>query len=187
MATEAEAAGAGPMPPDADGYLVRPARPRDAEELGQVDCEVWRATYRRQLDPEAWSRLSPEPFTERWRERLASPSLPGVRTLVAVAGLRLAGFGVAGTPRDDAPAAPCELHALNLRPAHHGTGLADQLITALLGSSAAYLWVAAGNDRAVAFCWRHGFRPDGTEQLHESGMREVRMVREALLSPAPPR
>ncbi|WP_153397342.1 GNAT family N-acetyltransferase [Ornithinicoccus halotolerans] len=185
MATAAESTGAGPMPPDADGYLLRPPRPRDAEELGRLDCEVWRATYRRQLDPDVWSRLVPEPFAERWRERLAAPPAPGVRTLVAVAGLRLAGFGVAGTPRDEVPPAGCELHALNLLPVHHGTGVADQLITSLLGPAAAYLWVAAGSDRAVGFCWRHGFRPDGTEQLAESGMREVRMVREPQLSPAP--
>lgn len=183
MPTEAEPAGAAPMPPDADGYLLRRPRPRDVEELGALHCAVWQATYRRQLDPETRASLAPETFAARWRERLATPPPVGLTALVAVAGMRLAGVGVVGAAREASPPAALELRTLDLLPAHHGTGLADELLRALLGRAAAYLWVVAGNDRAVAFCWRHGFRPDGVERLHSTGMRQVRMVRAEQLTP----
>lgn len=53
--------------------------------------------------------------------------------------------------------ADVELHLLYLRPDHHGTGLADRLLSAVLDPGPAYLWLIAGNERAERFYLRRGF------------------------------
>jgi len=57
---------------------------------------------------------------------------------------------------------PWELRAVNVLEAHHGSGLADLLMEQLAGDEPATLWVVRGNEGAVAFYRRHGFRADGT-------------------------
>jgi ribosomal protein S18 acetylase RimI-like enzyme len=48
----------------------------------------------------------------------------------------------------------------------------------LVGDGPATLWVVRGNQRAVAFYQRHGFRADGTAKWDErTGTIEDRMVR----------
>lgn len=55
------------------------------------------------------------------------------------------------------PPADVELHLLYLHPDHHGTGLADRLMHAVLEPGPAYLWLIAGNARAERFYARRGF------------------------------
>ena len=61
-------------------------------------------------------------------------------------------------------------------PAWWGTGVGYVLFEEAVGDRAAYLWVLAGNDRAIRFYERQGFRLDGTEDEHDEGLH-VRMVR----------
>ena len=71
-----------------------------------------------------------------------------------------------------------ELWGLNVLPSAHGTGLADLLLSELLGTDDCYLWVLRGNVRAAAFYTRHGFLPDGsTKPYPATGSIEERMVR----------
>ncbi|WP_434080634.1 GNAT family N-acetyltransferase [Sanguibacter sp. Z1732] len=87
------------------------------------------------------------------------------------------GFISVGDPREDEAPAPRQVWALNLLPEHHGTGLAQEMMRRGLGDREAYLWVARGNDRAVAFYRRQGFTTDGASRERRDGMTEVRMLR----------
>ncbi len=65
----------------------------------------------------------------------------------------------------------------------HGLGVGQALVDAVIGNSAAFLWVLEDNPRAQAFYRKNGFQPDGTRQLlppdwHE--LPEIRMVRAAV-------
>jgi ribosomal protein S18 acetylase RimI-like enzyme len=73
------------------------------------------------------------------------------------------------------------LWGLYLLGSHQGLGLGRRLLEAALGSAAASLWVAADNDRAIAFYRRFRFEPDGAEDVIPSweNLREIRMVRPA--------
>ena len=69
-----------------------------------------------------------------------------------------------------------ELYALYVRAAYWGTGVGYALFEIAVGDRACYLWVLAGNERAIGFYERQGFRLDGTEDEHDEGLH-VRMVR----------
>ena len=65
-----------------------------------------------------------------------------------------------------------------MRASHHGTGLADRLLTVAIASGPAFLWVFADNPRAQRFYARHRFVPDGAEMIDaDTGLPEIRMVR----------
>lgn len=162
---------------------LRPPRPADVEGFAELHARVWRATYRGLMPDEVVDGLSAEAFRPVWESvtaAYAAGTVPadGRGFLVALAGAEPLGFCMHGPARDED--APCshQVWSLNVAPERHGTGLADQLLTASIGDRAAYLWVAQGNARAVGFYERHGFRRDGvveTEGAH--GVAEMRMVR----------
>lgn len=90
--------------------------------------------------------------------------------------------GLAHAQVSDDPAAPTplELSMIYLLDRAKGSGIADRLMEMTIGDAPAFLWVLEGNDRAIAFYERHGFRADGTTQELTgllAGHRERRMVR----------
>lgn len=66
--------------------------------------------------------------------------------------------------------------ALYVRAEVYGTGVGHALCEATIGAQPAYLWVLHGNERAIAFYERQGFRFDGTTKPEDVGL-ERRMVR----------
>lgn len=72
-----------------------------------------------------------------------------------------------------------ELWSLYVATTHHGRGVAQQLLAAVLpSSSAVHVWVVRGNDRAIGFYRSAGFVPDGATQHDDAvGADELRMVR----------
>ena len=65
-----------------------------------------------------------------------------------------------------------------------GTGLADGLLTQLVGDRDATLWVVEGNARARRFYTRLGFVVEGARTEHDAtGTPEIRMVRRAVAGP----
>ncbi len=52
--------------------------------------------------------------------------------------------------------------------------------TEAIGSASAYLWVLDGNERAIEFYERQGFRFDGTSKVEPVGV-ERRMVRSSVV------
>ena len=69
-----------------------------------------------------------------------------------------------------------EVWALYVRSKVYGQGVGHALLHDAIGSAAAYLWVLEGNQRAIKFYERQGFRLDGCTKNEPVG-REHRMVR----------
>ena len=163
------------------GYAVRPAVAGDADALGRVHTAVWHEAYADLMPADFLASLDPARSAQKWRLRLEVDE-PDSVVAVAVAGEagEIVGFAAAGPTRDgDAPTG-WELYAINVLAAHHGTGLADDLVGAAIGDRPASLWVLVDNARAQAFYRRHGFSPDGARKVHEgTGAPEIRMVRGA--------
>jgi GNAT superfamily N-acetyltransferase len=164
------------MSPLPDGVTIRRATPDDAPALAHLHLDVWDDAYAGLMDQAILDerRANVEGRIQRWREILAEHD----RTLLAVGPEGLVGFAGAGPGRDNdvSPELDLELHALYVRAAWWGTGIGYALLEDAIGDRAAYLWVLAGNERAIRFYERQGFRRDGTEDEHDEG-RHVRMVR----------
>ncbi|MEO7061496.1 MAG: GNAT family N-acetyltransferase [Lapillicoccus sp.] len=161
-----------------DRYAVRPMRGEDAAAAGEVHVRVWRETYAADLPAVFLAALDPAVSAERIRMRVEVDD-PETRVLVAVDEEgEVVGMATAGVTRDkDAPTA-WELYSINTIGEVHGSGLADRLLAAAVGSRPVSLWVLETNARAQAFYRRQGFVADGSTKVHEaSGRPEVRMVR----------
>lgn len=162
------------------GWTIEDMRPEDAAEIGRVHVAVWREAYAGLMPADHLAGLDPVAFGDVWHRRLSSPT-PRVRHWAARDAEGIVGIATAGTPRDDDPPATLELYAINVLRRAHGTGLADDLLAHAIGDSAAYLWVADGNDRAQAFYRRHRFRDEGGRKPEPAtGVLEVRMARDAV-------
>jgi len=159
------------MPSDVS---IRQAVPADAEQLAHLHVDVW---------DDAYTGLMPQGIlddrrekvaerVERWREILGREHA----TWVAEDTEGLIGFASSGPARDNDMDDTLELWALYVRAAYWGAGVGYALFEIAVGDRAAYLWVLASNERAIAFYERQGFRLDGTEDEHDEGLH-VRMVR----------
>ncbi|MGW5363260.1 N-acetyltransferase family protein [Actinopolymorpha pittospori] len=160
-------------------YAIRPPRPADATSLGQVHIQIWREAYVGLMPQQFLDELDPRRSADRWRTMLEQPD-DGVTRLIGLAEQEIVGFIAVGPARDEDAPTPTELQVINVSATHHGTGLANQLLTAALGDdAAAYLWVVEGNERALAFYRRHRFVVDGATKAHPgTGVNELRMVRD---------
>lgn len=185
-ATDAVSPAAGADGRDAGtAYLVRRPSRGDAEAFAELHAHVWRATYRGLMEDRVVDALSPEGFAPMWESIGAAydeDRVPDDGRQFWVATTPdgdPVGFMMWGPPRDVDQPAPRQLWSLNVHPDHQGSGLARQLMDERFGSGPAYLWVARGNARAIAFYERHGFALDGTEaEDNHDGVVELRMVRD---------
>ena len=160
-------------------YAIRPPRPADAKSLGHVHVRIWREAYVGLMPQQFLDELDPRHSSSRWRTMLEQPD-DRVTRLIGLVDQQIVGFIAVGPARDDGAPTPTELQVINVVAAHHGTGLANQLLTAALGDEPAYLWVLEGNERAQAFYRRHRFALDGATKIHSgTGVDELRMVRDA--------
>ncbi|HEX4907667.1 MAG TPA: GNAT family N-acetyltransferase, partial [Actinomycetes bacterium] len=107
--------------------------------------------------------------------------------LVAERAGKVIGFAVVGPSRD--PEGAGELYAINLDPAHWGTGAGRALLQAAqaelarLGVDETVLWVLTGNARARRFYEIAGWAADGAERTREVfgvTVREVRYRRRSI-------
>ena len=153
---------------------------------------MWQEAYVGLMDEELFAALTPHRFAQGWGRRLvpeesgeAGPNLlqdgrsaRGEQVAVAEHGGQLVGFISVGPAREDDGPTDTQLWAINVVAEHYGTGVAQALLDEVLGDRPAYLWVADGNDRAIRFYQRNGFRLDGaTATDREDGLVETRMVR----------
>lgn len=176
-------------------YRIRSPLPEDVAALGALHCRVWQEAYVGLMDETAFAELTPQRFARGWERRLVSVngvpptdqdsnllqdgcSARGERVAVAEHGGDLVGFISIGPARDEDGPSDTQLWAINVVSEHLGTGLAQRLMDEVLGDGPAYLWVADGNDRAIRFYLRNGFRLDGaTATDRNDGLVELRMVR----------
>lgn len=157
-----------------DGVVVRRAEPADAEALAHLHVDVWDDAYTGLMPQQVLDgrRATVTDRVDWWRAILEDHD----RTLVAEAPEGLIGFAAAGPGRDNDVDTELELLALYVRAGWWGTGVGFVLFEEAVGDRAAYLWVLAGNERAIRFYERQGFRLDGTEDEQDEGLH-VRMVR----------
>jgi ribosomal protein S18 acetylase RimI-like enzyme len=138
--------------------MVRPARHDDAPVLADLHLQVWDEAYAGLIDSALLRarRERPRPVREgMWRERLAA-----CPTWVAESDGQIVGWVQAGAGRDpDEPG--LELMSLYVISAVYGTGIGRRLMFEAIADRPAYLWVLEGNERAIRFYERHGFRFDG--------------------------
>lgn len=155
---------------------VRTGEAGDAAAIARCQLACWREAYTHLVEPGFFDRYGDgTPRAGRWQQILTS----GAAVAVAVTpDGAVVGFATAETPHEEDPPRPLEVGAVYLRAAHHGSGVADRLMTAVAGDRPALLWVFEENPRARAFYARHSFRDDGTAKVDPwTGLAEVRMVR----------
>lgn len=156
------------------------------------DALAW-CTFLAREQTRTYAGLMPATFGER-RAELIESNAAGVAAGLTAGSLRVAHAEVGGeivgvVAAGPGPAAweieegllpapaPQLLDRLYLHPDHHGTGLADRLMDAVLEPGPTYLWLIDGNTRAERFYTRRGFRSLDERFLTGESWGEVPMHR----------
>lgn len=155
---------------------VRKATIEDADAIGRVHYLAHVETYTGKFSSEVIEANPPEHRARMWR-RIIGEQLGDA--WVAELDNEIVGFTHTGPPRDEDPPRDIELSTIYLLAAHHGSGLGQALLDAVLSGRPAMLWVLDENPRAIAFYRRNGFEPDGAEKIDPDygNIREIRLVR----------
>ena len=130
--------------------MIREPTLDDAAEIGAAHAAIAKATYPGIADRAKLEALNAESLALRWERIVRSfgeQAARGVFTRCAIdaATGRVAGFATGGAARDEDAPAETELWSLNVIPEHHGRGVAEQLMAAVIPPDEnAYLWVARG-------------------------------------------
>lgn len=148
---------------------VREATVGDADAIGRVQVETWRAAYTGLMPDEVVAGFDVEERQRMWREGFARERGPGNALFVAETGGTVIGFASVGAWRegDDAVEGVGELFAIYVSSEHWSTGAGRALIecaeASLRGSgfTEARLWVLEGNERARRFYRLAGWEADG--------------------------
>lgn len=172
---------------------MRDALPADADAVAEVQTLGWQQGYAGLLSQDYLDGLDTAAARSRWRTQLTRTDRT-TDELVAVVDGRVGGIAVVGpagdpdTPRDGSCA---ELFVLYVRAEHWGAGLGHVLHQRAVarmrerGFGRATLWVLRGNQRAIGFYRRHGWRDDRLTKTDDRGevrIVEQRMARDLVLS-----
>lgn len=162
--------------PTAD-VSVRPAVPEDAEHLGRIQVDSWRARHADLLPANALEELDTEQFATAWRSAISNPPSPKHRVLTATAGPHVVGFaalapGMEGDPTGEV--VELAVHIDHLRDGH-GSRLLAACTDVLKGTGAAKarIWVVAGDEVRESFLADAGFGPIGVRRVLSVGGTEV--------------
>ncbi|GAB3768097.1 GNAT family N-acetyltransferase [Microlunatus parietis] len=155
---------------------IRPAAAGETAAL--VDCHLacWREAYREYASEAYLANVSGgrSARISYWTTKIDNGRAPWL----ALDDGEVIGLADAGPTEDDDLRPGLELFMIYVRAAHWGAGVGHRLLEAAIGDQPASLWVLDGNDRAVGFYRRHGFRPDGARKLHPGFRRPIiRMIR----------
>ncbi len=147
----------------------------DMQGKGYVHWKAWHETYTGLVDPAYLEKMTLEKcidIAQRWPQNL----------MVAKDGDKVVGFVGYGAYRDETLADCGEVYAVYVLADYHGQKVGCRLMDAAFEKLADYkriaVWVLKGNDKAIRFYERYGFRFDGTESEIELGTpnTEIRMV-----------
>jgi GNAT superfamily N-acetyltransferase len=143
---------------------VRLARADDADEIGRIQVETWRAAYTGLMPDEAIASFDVASRQRLWREWFSEP-WPRSVVFVAERDGEAVGFAHTGPCREEERVG--ELYAIYVLPASWGSGAGRALIEQAeesmrsSGFPAALLWVLEGNERAIRFYELAGWEQDG--------------------------
>ena len=146
---------------------LRLARADDADAIGRIQVETWRAAYTGLMPDEAVAGFDVESRQRMWREGLGRRPRPGSATFVVEDGGEVVGFASVGASRDEDAEREGELYAIYLHPSRWGDGIGRALLQRAeesmrsSGFRRALLWVLAGNERAERFYRAAGWEEDG--------------------------
>ena len=149
--------------------IVRHATAADADAIGRVQVETWRAAYRGLMPDEAIEAFDVESRQRMWREALSNERRPGSAICVAEADGAVVGFASVGAWREGQEVVDGvgELFAIYVSSEHWSTGTGRALIERAeasmreSGFTEARLWVLDGNERAERFYRAAGWVADG--------------------------
>ena len=158
---------------------VRLASVDDAERIGRIQVETWRAAYTGLMPDETIASFDVESRQRLWRAWFGQ-SWPGGVVFVAEHDGQVVGFANAGPSREEASAG--ELYAIYVLPTSWGTGAGRALIQRTedwlrsSGFREATLWVLEGNERAERFYRAGGWEQDGrkVDQFQGAPVSELR-------------
>ena len=149
--------------------IVRLATAADADPIGRVQVETWRAAYSGLMPDDAIASFDLEGRQRLWREGLAREPRPGSATFVAEVEGEVVGFASVGRARDG-EAGEGELYAIYLHPSHWDRGIGRALLERAeeslraSGFERALLWVLMGNERGERFYSAGGWAADGSKE-----------------------
>ncbi len=155
--------------PATDVDVVRDAVAREALAVAGVHVRSWQVAYRGLIDDGYLDALSVSDRASRYRFDSSDPASPRVRVLERDGDI--VGLSITSLDLDDPVLGV--LGALYVEPGHWSSGAGRALITdaravlASLGCSRAALWVLEGNQRAMKFYERDGWRPSGDRRNEE--------------------
>lgn len=147
----------------------------ETDGKGYVHYKSWHETYAGLIDENYMEGITPEKCIEiarRWPENI----------IVAKDGDRVIGFVGFGAYRDNTLPGYGEIFAIYVLKEYHGKRVGYELMNAALERLSDYekiaVWVLRGNDRAIRFYERYGFRFDGAESeiVLGSPNTELRMI-----------
>lgn len=149
--------------------------PAEMEGRGYVHWKAWQETYTGLIDQSYLDSLSLE-------KQIGIARQHPENTLVAKDGDRVVGFVVYGPYRwEDLPSTG-EVMAIYILKEYYGQkvgyALMHTALKALSGYGCVALWVLKGNERAIRFYEKCGFRFDGAEKTGTMGrpVTELRMI-----------
>ena len=142
---------------------------------GYVHYKSWHETYTGMIDVGYMEQQTLEKCTvtaHKWPDNI----------IVAKDEEKVVGFAGYGAYRDDTLPAHGEVYAIYVLAEYQGRGIGYALMNAVLEKLSAYkkiaVWVLKGNNNAIRFYERYGFRFDGTEAeiMLGSPNTELRMI-----------
>ncbi len=158
-------------------YIIKPMETADEiDGKGYVHYKSWQEAYTGLIDADYLeNKMTLEKcisIAHKWTDNL----------LVAKDGEQVVGFVGYGKYRDDSLADCGEVFSIYVLADYYGKKIGYELMNAALEKLSAYskiaVWVLKGNERAIRFYERYGFKFDGTEQEIILGTpnTELRMV-----------
>ena len=149
--------------------IVPMSSEEEATGKAYVHCTAWKEAYRGLLNQSFLDSRKLE-FSE---ERALAAFRAGVSTLLAKDGDEVVGFADYGPCRDEDMQDAGEVYAIYVLSAYYDKGIGAKLMSAALqgmpGCDKIVVWVLRGNERAIRFYARFGFRFDGESRTLDFG------------------
>jgi ribosomal protein S18 acetylase RimI-like enzyme len=133
-----------------DVFVLRPALPRDADDIARVHVETWQSTYAGLVPSDYLARMNVARAAPQWH-RAAAQAERGNDLMVAEADRQVVGFVSFGPTRTPQLPYSGEVYALYVAIDWQGQGLGRRLLATALealakeGHRGAMLWVLAAN------------------------------------------